>query len=412
MELEPDWYDGYGPGGSSHLLQPAVTGSPTGGWLVLGQPGGVADHWICPPGDSIDRLFGILFIGYALVISWLMLMKKETLARMLVVGLVLIAVAIPFGGKWLSGWNQPPVIELHGHMPEYGGWSMDTIPAKVGQPIHLHITSDDVVHGFAIGKSDQPDLEILPGVYTDTILTFDRPGRYTFYCNRWCGPNHWRMRGTIEVSGAGTPLAPDPQPLYLKLGIDIDSPKAAEVIPAQTTSADRGAKTASLLSAYALARETYLSTSPAELWLRLRTEPALTGLSDQDVWDAVAWIWQQQTTPEAIASGQKLYAANCAACHGEAGKGDAMMVRGLPKWEPGSHNTTGMPTQPAGEGLYSPPDFTDPKILLGASPALLEGKIIRGGMGTGMPYWGPILTRSQIDALVSYLYSFGWGSNN
>jgi len=339
-------------------------------------------------------------------------MKKETLARILVVGLVLIAVAIPFGGKWLSGWNQPPVIELHGRMPEYGGWSMDTIPARVGQPIHLHITSDDVVHGFALGKSDQPNLEILPGVTVDTTLTFDRPGKYTFYCTRWCGPNHWRMRGTIEVSGEGVPLAPDPQPLYLKLGIDIDSPKPAEIIPSQTASADRGAQFASLLPAYALARDTYLSTSPAELFLRLRSEPSLTSLSDQDVWDALAWIWQQLTTPAEIAAGRKLYTANCAACHGETGKGDGMTVRDLPKWGPGSHTSGDMTPQPTGEGLVSPPDFTDPKILLGVSPALLEGKIIRGGMGTGMPYWGPIFTTQQIEALASYLYSFAWGPNN
>ena len=62
-----------------------------------------------------------------------------------------------------------------------------------------------------------------------------------------------------------------------------------------------------------------------------------------------------------------------------------------------------------GEGLFSPPDFTDPKNLLGTSPALLEGKIIRGGMGSGMPYWDPIFTPQQIDVLVGYLYSFAWG---
>jgi mono/diheme cytochrome c family protein/plastocyanin len=339
-------------------------------------------------------------------------MKKETLARLLVVVLVLLAVAIPVGGQWLSNLNHPNTIELHARMPENGGWSMDTIQAKVGKPIQLHITSDDVVHGFAIGKSDQHALEIIPGTFTDTTLRFDKPGKYTFYCTIWCGPNHWRMRGTIEVSGDGTPLALDSQPLYLKLGIDIDSPQAAETIPSDKASAERGAQFSNLLPAYAVDQNTYLSTSPAKLWLRLRAEPTLSSLSDDPLWDAVAWVWQQQTKPETIAIGQKLFTANCAACHGETGKGDGVMVRGLPTWSPGSHTSGDMNGQSTGEGLYSPPDFTSPQQLLGASPALLEGKIIRGGMGTGMPYWGPIFTTQQIDALVSYLYTFAWNSTN
>jgi len=337
-----------------------------------------------------------------------MAMKKETLARVLVVLFILIAIAIPLGGRWLAIRNQPATIELHARMPENGGWSIDTISALVGQPIHLHITSDDVVHGFAIGKSDQPALDVMPGEFVETTLIFDRPGRYTFYCTRWCGPNHWRMRGTIEVTGKGQPIQPDPQPLFLKLALAIDSPQAAGTIPLETAYSERGARFAGLLPAYAVDQDTYLTTSPAKLWQQLRTEPVLLSLSDQDVWNAVAWIWQQQTTPEALAAGQKLFTANCAACHGTTGKGNGVMVQGLPVWNPGSLTSGDMTHQQTGEGLVSPPDFTDPKNLLGASPAMLEGKIIRGGMGTGMPYWGPIFTRQQIDDLVSYLYNFAW----
>jgi mono/diheme cytochrome c family protein len=43
--------------------------------------------------------------------------------------------------------------------------------------------------------------------------------------------------------------------------------------------------------------------------------------------------------------------------------------------------------------------------ILGASPALLQGKILRGGMGTGMPMWGSIFTEEQIWDLVAYIYS-------
>ncbi len=85
---------------------------------------------------------------------------------------------------------------------------------------------------------------------------------------------------------------------------------------------------------------------------------------------------------------------------GGAGSGEAAAVR---------------PTLPAtaAEHAHSkePADFTDPESMLGASPALLQGKILRGGMGTGMPYWGPIFTEDQLWALVSYLWSFqfeGW----
>ncbi len=44
--------------------------------------------------------------------------------------------------------------------------------------------------------------------------------------------------------------------------------------------------------------------------------------------------------------------------------------------------------------------------MLGASPALLQGKILRGGMGTGMPNWGPIFDEQQIWDLDAYLYTY------
>jgi mono/diheme cytochrome c family protein len=55
--------------------------------------------------------------------------------------------------------------------------------------------------------------------------------------------------------------------------------------------------------------------------------------------------------------------------------------------------------------MQSPVDFTDPRRMLGASPALLQGKILRGGMGTGMPMWGSIFTEEQIWDLIAYIYS-------
>jgi mono/diheme cytochrome c family protein len=58
-----------------------------------------------------------------------------------------------------------------------------------------------------------------------------------------------------------------------------------------------------------------------------------------------------------------------------------------------------------GDEILKPADLTSAD-LLGASPALLQGKVLRGGMGTGMPYWGPIFTDRQTWALVDYLWTF------
>jgi mono/diheme cytochrome c family protein len=49
--------------------------------------------------------------------------------------------------------------------------------------------------------------------------------------------------------------------------------------------------------------------------------------------------------------------------------------------------------------------FTD-LALLGASNALLQGKVIRGGMGTGMPAWGTVFSEEELQALLDYLWTF------
>jgi mono/diheme cytochrome c family protein len=148
-------------------------------------------------------------------------------------------------------------------------------------------------------------------------------------------------------------------------------------------------------------RDYYLSHTPIDLWLALRSQPGNSGLTDQEVWDLVAFAWQSNTTPEQLKEGQALFAANCAACHGENGAGNGVFADQLAAGgaDGGSQEATGTHTQ-------RPADFTDPSHMLSTSPAHLQGKIIRGGMGTGMPYWGPIFTEDQTWALVAYLWSF------
>jgi mono/diheme cytochrome c family protein/plastocyanin len=353
-------------------------------------------------------------------------MKPELISRIF---LFLLLIAAGAAGVIAAGpaigLGSGDVHELHARMPENGGWSIESITAEVGQPIRLRMTSDDVLHSFAIGQSDRAPVDLYPGKWEETTLVFDRPGRYTFYCTRWCGRNHWRMRGTILVTGGNTETVDQAEeqekPLYLQLDLNLDASHDAEIVPEREPSAEWGKALEERLPAYALDRDTYLKYSPESVWKRLRTEPKLADLDDSALWDAVAWIWDRQTPPEKLAKAAERYATNCAACHGETGKGDGVMVEGLPRFDPAAVHKEGHPatseSQENGQmaesemGLSAPGDFTDPHLLLGASPALLEGKILRGGMGTGMPYWGPIFTENEIDALITYLYQFAMDTN-
>jgi mono/diheme cytochrome c family protein len=356
-------------------------------------------------------------------------MKPETVARVVVLALLALVGAAAFWMLRGQGSAGAEVIELRARMPENGGWSHETLRARTGEPLNLRMTADDVMHSFAIGQAEPPaagpggqpvelPIDLLPGEWQEVSLTFDRPGRYTFYCTRWCGRNHWRMRGTILVEGPGEALPAADPPLAVRLGLDLDAPRPPARVPDAPPDPAHGAALHGHLPAWSLERDFYLQTAPAQAWERLRAEPALRDLPDAALWDAVAHLWQRQTTPTDLEGAARLYAVNCAACHGETGRGDGPITAGLPRFDPSmahigpmAEDHAGMQPTPGGfapseMGMAAPPNFTDPRILLGASPALLEGKIVRGGMGTGMPYWGPVFTPAQTEALVQYLFTF------
>ncbi|OGO73104.1 MAG: hypothetical protein A2Z49_07230 [Chloroflexi bacterium RBG_19FT_COMBO_56_12] len=326
-------------------------------------------------------------------------MNAERLARLFVVGLLLgLPLAILIARWFPPGSAAGQTIEMHARMAESGGWTPSDLTAEVREPLHFRLTSDDVVHGFAIGQSDWPAVDVNPGEVTEATIAFEKPGKYVFYCTRWCGPGHWRMRGVIEVSGETAVEQDAEQPLYAVLGIDIDAPHPAAFTPIQRPSARRGASLGIPITKMYQDPEYLHRRSPAETWSVMRAETFTQGLSDDQVWDMVALAWQNSTSPAALALGQQLYTQNCAACHGEAGSGEGVMAASI--------TPEAQLTAESGHDHKPPANFTDPKMMLGASPALLQGKIIRGGMGSGMPYWGPIFTEEQTWALVDYLWTF------
>ena len=90
-------------------------------------------------------------------------------------------------------------------------------------------------------------------------------------------------------------------------------------------------------------------------------------------------------SPEARASGRKLFLANCALCHGERGDGHGMRSAGLAK---------------------APASFTDPVWRRGVTPRRVFFVIREGVHGTPMPAWNWLSTDEAWD-LVAYLLSLG-----
>ena len=287
--------------------------------------------------------------------------------------------------------DEAQVIDLVARAPEAGGWDLETITVNKGDTVRLRITGQDVVHGFAIGKLGVDTGPILPGEAVTVEFIADEVGQFTYYCNVWCSPYHYRMRGTLEVIDPADPdalpVAEEESDFELDPDIDVDSPHEAKFYPANRPSAIRGQALANQGNQSGRMEIPVLldlrQQSPSAVFQAIRERNPTA--SDEEIWDLVAHLWFTVTTPEQLAAGEALYAKNCAACHGETGGGDG----------PGDRYVEEQST-----------DFTNARTMAGGSSAIYYAKIRRGGMGTGMPYWGAIFTEEETWNIVDYLWTF------
>jgi len=329
-----------------------------------------------------------------------MSMKRELLAVAIVLCIVVLFPAGLFGYEALrTRAVDAPVIHIEAKVPEAGGFVPDRLRLVAGQPVTLRISSPDVVHGFIIPELGVDIPEIYPGKPVDVTVVPEAAGRYAFACTRWCGVDHWRMRGVIEVvpgeSGAAMQSTPA-APLFQQLGIDIDAMRHdAAASPVVRPSAARGAALNVPLPPELAAAASRRTLAPADAFRQLRASETAAGLTDEDVWDLVALAWLRDVPPETLDRAASLYTRDCAACHGETGRGDGLAGKNLP----------GMakmdPMMPAG-----PADFTHAGPMLAASDVLLQGKLLRGGMGTGMPEFGSLYSEEELWGMVAYLRTF------
>lgn len=74
----------------------------------------------------------------------------------------------------------------------------DTIDLALGQAVTLVLRSTDFMHGFSL-----PDFNLradcVPGQEVELTFTPERPGRFLFVCDNFCGEGHDEMSGVIIV---------------------------------------------------------------------------------------------------------------------------------------------------------------------------------------------------------------------
>jgi cytochrome c oxidase subunit 2 len=84
------------------------------------------------------------------------------------------------------------------------------IVVPAGVPVHIRITSADVVHKLSLPGTDLT-LKAVPGSVTETRRVFADLGDFGMPCQEFCGAGHYTMRSELRVIAKDQfpPLAPD-----------------------------------------------------------------------------------------------------------------------------------------------------------------------------------------------------------
>ena len=197
----------------------------------------------------------------------------------------------------------------------------------VGKKVRLLITSNDVIHGWYV-----PQLGInqygIPGFVKDAWFTVDTPGRYLGQCSQICGKEHGFMPIVVDAVPA------DKYAAWVKE----QKAKMPAPVPAAAPAAVAAAAPA-------------VAEDPNKKW----------------------------TLDELKAAGEKVYAANCAACHQATGKG----------------------VPPA----FPPLDGS--KVVNGPKPAQIQ-LVLKGKPGTAMAAFER-LSDTELAAVITHTRS-SWGN--
>ena len=91
------------------------------------------------------------------------------------------------GKQWMWKLQHPEGVE-----------EIDELHVPVNQPIKLTMTSEDVIHDFAV-PAFRIKKDVVPGLYTTEWFEATRTGTFHLFCDQYCGTNHSLMKGQVIV---------------------------------------------------------------------------------------------------------------------------------------------------------------------------------------------------------------------
>lgn len=82
-------------------------------------------------------------------------------------------------------------------------WTVDPPRARAGEETLMVVRSVDVSHGVGLYDPDDKlvkQVNVLPGVTQEMVVTLDKPGTYEVRCMEFCGVDHHLMQNKLEVT--------------------------------------------------------------------------------------------------------------------------------------------------------------------------------------------------------------------
>ena len=82
--------------------------------------------------------------------------------------------------------------------PPSGRENINELTVPLGKPVHLLMTSTDVIHSFFV-PSFRVKQDVLPGRYTSLWFQANTLGTFPVLCTQYCGLAHSEMRAVVHV---------------------------------------------------------------------------------------------------------------------------------------------------------------------------------------------------------------------